>query len=81
MSNCITAQYIKEHYTNILLITYIHISIYTFSFYISTALCSLAIKVVTAVKALQLLDDLYKLSQLRLAVTAGKAVQELEELY
>ena len=50
-------------------------------FDIKTALDPLAIKTVTAVKALQLLDDLYKLSQLRLAVTAVKAVQLLEDLY
>ena len=41
----------------------------------------LTTKAVTAVKALQLLDDLYKLSQLRLAFTAIKAVQLFEDLY
>lgn len=35
---------------------------------------TLPVKAVTTVKALQLLHDLYKLSQLRLAVTAIKAV-------
>ena len=45
------------------------------------ALSHLAVKAVIAVKALQLLHDLYKLSQLRLAVTAVKSVQLLEDLY
>ena len=45
------------------------------------ALSHLAIKAVIAVKALQLLHNLYKLSQLRLAVTAVKAVQLLQDLY
>ena len=45
------------------------------------ALSHLAVKAVIAVKALQLLNDLYKLSQLRLAVTAIKAVQMLKDLY
>ena len=41
----------------------------------------LAVKAVTAIKALQLVNDLYKLSQLMLAVTAVKSVQLLEDLY
>ena len=45
------------------------------------ALGPLAVKAVTAVKALQLLHDLYKLSQLRLAVTAVKAFQLLQDIY
>ena len=45
------------------------------------ALGPLPVKAVTAVKALQLLHDIYKLSQLRLAVIAVKAVQLLQDLY
>ena len=40
-----------------------------------------AIKNVPAIKILHLLDDLYKLSQLRLAITSFKVVQLLEDLY
>ena len=60
-----------QHFTQCTITQYIikHCSVY-----ISTTLGSLAVKTVTAVKALQLLDDLYKLSKLRLAVTAVKAV-------
>ena len=56
------------------------ITIKHWSTYISTTLGPLTIKAATALKALQLMDDLYKLSQLSLAVTAFKAVQLLEDL-
>ena len=45
------------------------------------ALGLLAVKAVTSVIPLQLLYDLYKLTQLRLAITAEKAIQLLEDLY
>ena len=44
------------------------------------ALGPLAVKSVTAVKAVQLLYDLFKLSLLWLAVTAVKAFQLLDDL-